>query len=178
MAFMPVAAALTWRTMYDPTFGILNHLLSFAGLGPVAWTTSPATALLAVVMVDVWQWTSFCFLILHAGFQTLPRDTHEAATMDGATPFQELLTISIPMLANIFIITLIFRFMEAFKAFDAIYVLTQGGPGTSTETLVVRAYKEAFQFNNPVVTVIGLVLLVLTIACTRYAADKIGQGDA
>lgn len=178
MAFMPVAAALTWRTMFDPTFGILNHLLGFLGVEPILWTTSPGTALWSVVLVDVWQWTSFCFLILHAGFQTLPKETHEAAIMDGARPLQELLTISIPMLANVFIITLIFRFMEAFKAFDAIHVLTQGGPGTTTETLVVRAYKEAFQFYKPAITaVIGLWLMVFTVLCTRYAGDRIARGD-
>lgn len=178
MAFMPVAAALTWRTIYDPTFGILNYALSFVGIGPVLWTTSPGMALWSVVIVDVWQWTGFCFLILHAGFRSLPKDTHEAAIMDGASPLQELLTVSIPMLANVFIITLIFRFMDAFKAFDSIYVLTQGGPGNATETLVIRAYKEAFQFYNPAITaVIGLWLLILTIACTRYAGDRIARGD-
>ncbi|WP_411036530.1 carbohydrate ABC transporter permease [Shinella sp. BYT-45] len=178
MAFMPVAAALTWRTIYDPTFGILNHLLGSLGIGPVLWTTSPDMALWSVVIVDVWQWTGFCFLILHAGFRSLPKDTHEAAIMDGASPLQELMTITIPMLVNVFIITLIFRFMDAFKAFDSIYVLTQGGPGNATETLVIRAYKEAFQFYNPAVTaVIGLWLLIFTIACTRYAGNRIARGD-
>ncbi|MDX3973520.1 sugar ABC transporter permease [Shinella sp.] len=178
MAFMPVAAALTWRTMYDPTFGILNHALSFLGIGPVLWTTSPEMALWSVVIVDVWQWTGFCFIILHAGFRSLPKDTHEAAIIDGASPLQELLTISIPMLANVFIITLIFRFMDAFKAFDSIYVLTGGGPGSATETLVTRAYKEAFQFYNPAVTaIIGVWLLIFTIACTRYAGNRIARGD-
>lgn len=178
LAFMPVAAALTWRTMYDPTFGILNYILGFFGVEPILWTTSPGMALWSVVIVDVWQWTAFCFLILHAGFQTLPKDTHEAAIMDGAKPFQELVTVSIPMLANVFIITLIFRFMEAFKAFDVIYVLTQGGPGETTTTLVVRAYKEALQFYKPAVTaIIGLWLLFFTIVCTRYAGDRIGKGD-
>jgi len=178
MAFMPVAAALTWRTMYNPTFGILNYLISFIGIEPISWTTSPQMALWSVVLVDVWQWTSFCFLILHAGFQILPKDTHEAAIMDGAKPFRKLIDISIPMLANIFIITLIFRFMEAFKTFDGIYVLTQGGPGNTTETLVVNGYKQAFQFYKPTITaVIGICLLLFTIVCTRYAGNKIGKGD-
>lgn len=179
LAVMPVAAALTWRTMYDPTFGILNYLLSFVGVDKISWTSNPTMALWSVMLVDVWQWTSFCFLILHAGFRTLPQDVQEAARIDGATAIQELITISIPMLANIFLITLIFRFMEAFKAFDGIYVLTQGGPGDATETLVVQAYREAFQFFKPEITaVIGIWLLLFTILCTRYAGNRIGKGDA
>lgn len=178
LAIMPAASSLIWRTIVEPTSGIANHLLSFIGIHNFPWATDSSTALMTVILVDVWQWTPFCFLILHAGFRSLPPDVHEAATIDGARPLRELWDISLPLLTNVLIITAIFRFMEAFKAFDSIYILTQGGPGTSTETLVLRAYKEAFQFYRPAITsVIGLWLLIFTILCTRYAGDRIAKGD-
>jgi multiple sugar transport system permease protein len=120
------------------------------------------------MMVDIWQWTPFCFAIIHAGFRSLPTDVSEAARIDGASATQELFSISLPMMGGVLLVAFVFRFMEAFKAFDVIYVMTQGGPGRASETLVIRAYKEAFQFFKPETAAsIGVLLLVATLVAAR-----------
>jgi multiple sugar transport system permease protein len=168
LAMMPVVSALTFGMMLDPALGVVNALLDMASLPTSGWHTETSTALLTVVLVDVWQWTPFCFAIIHAGFRSLPQEVSEAARIDGANAAQELFGISLPLLRNVLLVAFVFRFMEAFKAFDAIYVMTQGGPGRASETLVVRAYKEAFQFFKPETAAsIGVLLLLVTLLCAR-----------
>jgi multiple sugar transport system permease protein len=168
LAIMPVVSGLTFGMMLNPALGVLNQVLAMAGIAGPGWATGTGTALLTVILIDVWQWTPFCFVIIHAGFRSLSREHHEAAAVDGASGRQELFYVSIPMLKSILLITAIFRFMEAFKAFDTIYVVTQGGPGRSTETLIVRAFMEGFRFYKPhSMAVIGLLLMVVTAVCTR-----------
>ena len=170
LAIMPVISALTWSMMLNPAFGVVNYLLRQVGIAPLAWATGSHMALMTVILVDVWQWPPFCFMIVFAGFQALPREPLEAARVDGANAFQELRYLILPMLRGILMITLIFRFMEAFKAFDVIYVVTQGGPGRASETLVIRAFMQGFRFFKPeIAAVIGGMLLLVTILVTRPA---------
>ena len=168
LAMMPVVSSLTFGMMLNPALGVVNSVLKMVGIAGPGWATGTSTALATVMMVDIWQWTPFCFAILHAGFRSLPGDVMEAARIDGANARQELFKISIPLLRDVMLVTFVFRFMEAFKAFDAIYVMTQGGPGRSSKTMVIRAYKEAFQFFKPeTAATIGVVLLVVTLICAR-----------
>lgn len=168
LAMMPVVSSLTFGMMLNPAHGVVNAVLGMTGPGAPAWATGSATALMTVMLVDIWQWTPFCFAIIHAGFRALPPDVSEAARMDGAGAAQELAYVTVPMLRDVLLVALVFRFMEAFKAFDVIYIMTQGGPGRASETVVIRAYKEAFQFFNPgTAAMIGVVLLVVTLVCTR-----------
>lgn len=168
LAMMPVVSALTFGMMLDPALGVVNTMLDMMGLEGLGWHTETQTALMTVVLVDVWQWTPFCFAIIHAGFRSLPQDVSEAARVDGANARQELFDISLPMMRNVLLVAFVFRFMEAFKAFDVIYVMTQGGPGRASETLVIRAYNEAFQFFKPETAAsIGVLLLIVTMLCAR-----------
>lgn len=170
LAIMPVVSGLTWSMMLNPALGVVNYLLRLMHLAPLPWATGTGTALLTVILIDVWQWTPFCFMIIFAGFQSLPRDPIEAARVDGANAVQELRHVVLPMLGGILMITLIFRFMEAFKAFDVIYVVTQGGPGRASETLVIRAFMQGFRFLKPEITaVIGVFLLIATMLVTGPA---------
>ena len=169
-AIMPVVSGLTWSMMLNPALGVVNAVLRGLHVGALPWATSSATALLTVIMIDVWQWTPFCFMIIFAGFQSLPREPLEAARVDGAKAWQTLVYLILPMLSGILTITLIFRFMEAFKAFDVIYVVTQGGPGRASETLVIRAFMQGFRFLKPdIAAVIGVMLLGVTMLATRPA---------
>jgi len=130
------------------------------------------------VLIDVWQWTPFCFLILYAGLQALPGEPLEAARIDGANGWQRLLHVTLPMLRPIIAITLIFRFMEAFRAFDVIYTVTKGGPGRASETLILRAFLETFTFFNPSsAAVYGIIMLVITILLARPAARLLARRD-
>jgi multiple sugar transport system permease protein len=168
LAMMPVVSALTFGMMLDPALGVVNALAEMVGLPGSGWHTETPTALATVMMVDIWQWTPFCFAIIHAGFRSLPTDVSEAARIDGASATQELFSISLPMMGGVLLVAFVFRFMEAFKAFDVIYVMTQGGPGRASETLVIRAYKEAFQFFKPETAAsIGVLLLVATLVAAR-----------
>ena len=176
LAIMPVVSGLTWGMMLNPGLGVVNYLIRSLGLAAPGWGTHTGTALLTVMLIDVWQWTPFCFVVLHAGFQSLPREPLEAALIDGASRLQELRTVTLPLLRNVVLITLVFRFMDAFKAFDTIYIVTKGGPGRASETLVIRAFMQAFQFYRPHVTAaIGVMLLALTMAATRWAGNLAGR---
>lgn len=179
LAIMPVVSGLTFGMMLNPALGVVNQTLLQVGITGPGWATDTTTALLTVILIDVWQWTPFCFVIMHAGFRSLPGEQREAARVDGASALQELFHVSIPMLRNILIVTTVFRFMDAFKAFDTIYIVTQGGPGRSSETLIIRAFMEGFRFYKPhTMAAIGILLLVVTMISTRFVGRMLEQRNA
>lgn len=176
LALMPVVSGLTWGMMLNPALGVVNYLIRSLRLPAPGWGKDTHTALLTVMLVDVWQWTPFCFVVLHAGFKSLAREPLEAALIDGANRLQELRYVVLPGLRNVILITLVFRFMDAFKAFDTIYIITKGGPGRASETLVIRAFMQAFQFYQPkIAAALGVILLIATMLATRKAGDLIGR---
>jgi multiple sugar transport system permease protein len=168
LAVTPVVAGLTFGMMFNPLFGIVNYIIGFLGIQPLGWATEIKTALLTLMIVETWQWTPFMMIILYAGLIMLPEDIYEAGRMDGARWWQELLFITLPSLKPVFLIALVFRFMDAFRSFDIIYSMTKGGPGNSTETLVIRAYLESLKyFRLEIGAVIGIILLIITMVGTR-----------
>lgn len=142
----PVVVGIIWRLLYNPELGTLNYFLNLLGLPPLNWLGDPGLALPSVIMADIWEWTPFMALILLAGLQALPRDPFEAAIVDGASSFQVFRYITFPLLQSTIIIATLLRIMDAFKAFDLIFVLTQGGPGMSTEVLSYYTYRYGFKF--------------------------------
>ena len=124
-----------WKLMYNFDFGVLNQLLGVIGVRPIDWLGNGATALAAVIAVDVWHWTPFVFLLMLAGLESLPQDVYEAARVDGATFFQELRYITLPLMLPTIVVTMLFRIIVGVKVFDEIYLLTGGGPGTATEVV-------------------------------------------
>jgi multiple sugar transport system permease protein len=142
----PVIVGLVWRLMYNPDIGMLNYFLGLFGLPPVNWTGMPGTALPSVMMADTWEWTPFMALIMLAGLQALPQEPFEAALVDGASAWQSFRYITLPFLAPTMLVALLIRLMDAFKTFDLVFVLTQGGPGMSTEILNYYTYRYGFKF--------------------------------
>src|SRR5215211_2281577 len=140
----PVALGLTWRYMYQPGYGLINHILESLGLPRVNWLASTEWALPAVIAVDVWQWTPFVTLILLAGMQSISPEVTEAAELDGLTRFQYLWRIALPLLTPIIVVVGLIRLIDALKTFDLIYIITRGGPGTTTYTLPLHAYAIGF----------------------------------
>jgi multiple sugar transport system permease protein len=134
-------SARMWAWMYDGEIGVLNYL---AGAN-VNWLGSPQWAIHAAIVMDVWKSTPFVALLLIAGLQAIPRDLYRAAALDGAGTVMILRAITLPLLAPVLLVALVFRTIDAFRVFDAIYVLTGGGPADSTETLSIYAYKTMFQ---------------------------------
>jgi multiple sugar transport system permease protein len=142
----PVVVGVTWRIMYNPDLGFINQLLRYLGFDAINWLGSAAIALWAVIAVEVWQWTPFIALIILAGLRSLPSDPFEAARIDGANAWQMFVHIVLPLMKPFVMVALLVRTMDAFKAYDLVFILTQGGPGLSTEILSFYAYRTGFNF--------------------------------
>ena len=134
--------------MYNYDFGIFNQTLAAIGATPVNWLGSASLALASVIVVDVWHWVPFVFLILFAAVEGLPVDLLEAARVDGATRWQVVWRIMIPLLRPAIIVAFLFRTILAFKVFDEVFLLTSGGPGTATELVNLHLYKVFFEQNQ------------------------------
>jgi multiple sugar transport system permease protein len=144
----PVAIGSMWKLLYNYDFGIFNQALSAVGLAPVNWLGSTSLALGSVIAVDVWHWVPFVFLILFAAVEALPVEVLEAARVDGATRWQLVRRVMLPLLKPAIVVALVFRTILAFKVFDEVYLLTSGGPGNSTELVTLHLYKVFFEQNQ------------------------------
>jgi multiple sugar transport system permease protein len=144
----PAIAALMWKLMTNPNFGILSYLISQAGFTDFRWASSPSTALLTVVLVDIWVYTPFMIVLLLAGLRALPRQPFEAAALDGVPASFVFFRITLPMLAPYIITAVLFRMLDAIQQFDIIYAMTQGGPGDTLMVFQILAYLEAFTFTS------------------------------
>lgn len=163
----PVAVGLLWLMFYDPTSGVANKVLHFFGVDPVVWLGNPALAPWAIAIVDIWQWTPLMALIISAGIRSLPTDPFEAAAMDGATGWRAARYIGLPLLAPVLTVAMLLRTVDLVRFFDTVYVMTQGGPINSTNTLNVYGYRTAFVNQDPnyaAVLQIALLLVVILIA--------------
>jgi multiple sugar transport system permease protein len=159
----PVVAAVMWRFMYQPDFGIFNTLFSAIGLPRIGWLSDPSLALFSVAMIDIWQWTPFVFLIVLSGMYAIPRNLFEASELDGATTLRTILFITIPLLKRVLLIVLLLRAIDLFRAFETIVATTQGGPGAATYTLPVMIWETAFvnfQMGDAAATSIVLLAIV------------------
>lgn len=132
MLMVPIMVGLLWSLMYQPSIGIVNYVIGLLGIEPVGWLSSSALALPAIGIAEIWQWTPFVAIVFVAGLQGLPPNVIAAARLDGAGRFMRLLTIELPMMRNIIAIVFLLRFIDVFKTFGLIYVMTRGGPGRST----------------------------------------------
>lgn len=165
-AVTPVVSALLWRELLNPNYGWVNYYLQQIGIlhSPVAWLSSPVTAWMAIIALDIWQWMPFVALILMAGLQGVPSDINEAASVDGAAGLQRLWHITIPLLRPFIAIAVLLRIVQSFKIFDTVQVLTGGGPGTSTEVINLKLYRVALQdFSIGAASALGIMFLVIVM---------------
>ena len=140
----PVGMGLTFRYILAPTYGLLTYLLQSAGIPTADWMASTTWALPAVILVDVWQWTPFVTLILLSGMQSVSVEVVEAAELDGLTEWQKLWHIVLPLIRPVAMVVVLIRLIDSIRVFDMIFVLTRGGPGTSTEVLSIYSYVTGF----------------------------------
>jgi multiple sugar transport system permease protein len=165
-----IVVGAIWKLLLNFDFGLVNQLTGLVGFDPVNWLGARQTALASVIFVDIWHWTPFCFLLFLAGLESLPQDVYEAAKIDGATIRQELAFVTVPMMMPTIAVTFAFRLVTAFKVFDEVYLLTGGGPGTSTEVLSFTLYQRFFRQDRTgygaamSVTIIFLVCILLVLA--------------
>jgi multiple sugar transport system permease protein len=165
MVSTPVAVALIWVIMFNPSLGILNYLLSLVGMKPLLWLGHPRTALPSLIFMDIWKWTPFMVLILHAGLQSLPLTPFEAALIDGASRWQLFRYITLPLLRPTVAVALIFRTMDSLKTFDTIYVMTEGGPNNASEVLNIYVFQTGFKyFHIGYASALAVILIVFVFA--------------
>ena len=151
--------AKVWAFLFHPDYGAMARMLPGQ---EVNWLGTPGYALHAAVLVDVWKTTPFVALLLLGGLQTIPPDLYRAARVDGAGPWRTFVRVTLPLLKPVLAVTLLFRFLDAFRVFDAVYVLTEGGPANSTETLSIYAYKTLMRSGD---FGYGSALAVATFLC-------------
>jgi multiple sugar transport system permease protein len=162
-AIPTVVSARLWAWMFNPDYGLINRLL---GGAEINWLGAPGYALHAAILVDVWKTTPFVALLVLAGLQGIPEDLYKAARVDGASTWRQFRSITLPLLKPALLLAVLFRSLDAFRVFDAIYVLTEGGPANTTETLSIYAYKTLMRSGDfgygsalSVATFLGVVLL-------------------
>ncbi|WP_308915828.1 sugar ABC transporter permease [Jannaschia sp. LMIT008] len=173
MMIAPIVVGLMWRYMYHPTVGTFNRTLSDLGLPTVPWLSDGDWAFASVVIADIWQWTPFIFILALAALQSLPRSAMEAARIDGASGWQLIWHIKLPLMMPVLIVTALLRLIDAFKVLEVILVMTNGGPGLSTEILALRISRTASEFQQlgyaaAMSNVLLILLLILTLAMFGY----------
>ncbi|MBL8584377.1 MAG: sugar ABC transporter permease [Rhizobiaceae bacterium] len=144
MIFIPAAAGVMWAFAYTEHYGWVNHILIALGFTPYPWMVSDA-AFFLVMVTDIWGWTPFMYLILLAALQSLPQEPIEAARVDGANAWQVFRHVTFPLLKPVIAIALTIKTLDTYRAFDYLWIMTKGGPGTSSTTLNLATYKTAFQ---------------------------------
>src|SRR5690349_24101615 len=167
MAMMatPVAIALVWTMMFHPQLGVLNYLLSLVGLPPQLWVFHPGTVIPSLVLVETWQWTPLVMLIVLGGLAAIPSEPYESAMIDGATFWQMFRYITLPLITPFLFIAAMIRMIDAVKSFDIIFAITQGGPGTASETINLYLYSVAFTYYDlGYGSAIAVILFLLIIA--------------
>jgi multiple sugar transport system permease protein len=174
MMLPPIVAAVIFKIIYIPDFGIINWFLGLIGIEGIVWEASANTALLSIIIVDIWEWTPFMFLILLAGLQAIPLDPYEAAEVDGATKFQIFRDITFPLLKPAVLIALLLRIMDTLRIFDQIFIMTGGGPANATETMSLYIYRHGFRFSNiGYATAMSFVMLILTILISNFFISRL-----
>jgi multiple sugar transport system permease protein len=177
MVATPVAIALVWTMMFHPQLGVLNYLLSLVGLPPSLWVYSPQTVIPSLVLVETWQWTPLVMLIVLGGLATLPSEPLESAVVDGAGSWRIFRDITLPLILPFIMVAVVLRTIDALKAFDTIFTITQGGPGTASETINIYLYLQAFSFFRiGHASAVVMVFFVIIVACSLtllYARQRL-----
>ncbi|MBN9681286.1 MULTISPECIES: carbohydrate ABC transporter permease [unclassified Corallococcus] len=176
-AIPTVVSARLWAWMFNPDYGLINRLL---GGAEVNWLGAPGYALHAAILVDVWKTTPFVALLVLAGLQGIPEDLYKAARVDGASGWRQFRSITIPLLKPALLLAVLFRSLDAFRVFDAIYVLTEGGPANTTETLSIYAYKTLmrsgdFGYGSTLSVATFLCVVLLAVVWLRWLGREEGR---
>jgi multiple sugar transport system permease protein len=177
MMATPVAIALVWTMMFHPQLGVLNYLLSLVGLPPQLWVFAPNTVIPSLVLVETWQWTPLVMLIVLGGLAAIPTEPYESALIDGASVWQIFRHITLPLITPFLFIAAMIRMIDAVKSFDIIYAITQGGPGTASETINLYLYSVAFAYYDvgygSAIAVVFFVLIVALAAALLVMRQRL-----
>jgi len=174
----PAVVAVLWRLVYHPSGGPLNATLALLGIEGPAWVTSD-WALLALVVADIWQWTPFMTILLLAGLQSLSQEIYEAAFVDGATPWQAFKDMTLPLMKPFIVLAVFLRFIDAFKLFDLVFVITHGGPGDVTESIAYFTYVIGFKyFDLGMAAAMSVLQLIIIIIAGKILLTQLSRVEA
>jgi multiple sugar transport system permease protein len=185
MMISPVVVGMFWRMIYNPNFGFFNFILGAGDAGKGVdmlaskffGKATPGIALIAVVVVDVWQWSPFVMLLVLSGLNAIPEYLYEAAAIDRASSWFQFRKITLPQVAPLLLIAVLFRTIEAFKAFDLVMGMTSGGPGDQTELIAVNLYRKAFlgTFQTGFSSALAYIILIIIIAASNMYIKYLNQ---
>ncbi|GAB4538025.1 MAG: sugar ABC transporter permease [Anaerolineae bacterium] len=185
MMLSPVVVGLFWKLIYNPSYGYFNYLIGLGHAIPgldmlasrIANKPAPGLALFAVALVDVWMWSPFVMLLVLSGLKAIPDYLYEAAAIDRASPWFQFWRITLPQVAPLLLIAILFRTIEAFKSFDLVMGMTGGGPGTQTELIAVNLYRQAFlgQWRTGRASALAYIILIIIIAISNLYIKYLNQ---
>jgi multiple sugar transport system permease protein len=165
MVSTPIVIGILWRILLNSDYGLVNYLLSWFGISKVNWLGDPIMALIAVMAVDIWQWTPFIVLIVIAALLSVPQELMESARIDGAGHWLVFWKVKLPVIMPVFLIALLLRFIDAFKVVDTVYVMTYGGPGNATKVLSMFIYQTSLKYfkigYGSAISILFIVFLII-----------------
>lgn len=174
----PVAAAVIWRWVYEPNFGILNYVLSWFNIQPVNWLNDPTAAMFSLIVMGVWKSFGVNMILFAAGLEGIPEHYYEAASIDGASAFSKFWNITLPLLSPTTFFIMVMSIIGSFQVFDIVYVLTSGGPLDSTKVLVFYLYENAFKYfemgyASAVAYLMFAMIFILTLLQMKYFQKRV-----
>ena len=176
-AVSPIVAVVMWKYMLDPSFGVVNYMLTTVGLPAVQWLSTPTTSMAAIIIVAVWKEFSFTTIVLFSALVTVPRELYEAARIDGATALQNLRFVTLPLIMPAIAIVVLFRVIFTLREFGIPWTFTGGGPGTSTEILSIYLYKQAFRYSDfGAGAATGWLMLLVTVLLSSFLIRRTYRG--
>jgi multiple sugar transport system permease protein len=171
-----VSVGVFFKLYYEPTFGLVSWALNHFTSEPFVLLSTPAGAIAAIVIADAWMWSPFVMLLVLAGLVSVPKYLYEAAEIDRASWWRRFSTITFPYIRSLLLLAVLFRTIETFKLFDLVYIITEGGPGSATETIAVYVYRMAFQFfRTSQSAALAYIMLFVVIVLTNlylYAVKR------
>lgn len=171
-----VSVGVFFKLYYEPTFGLLSWVINFFTTEPFVLLSTSTGALIGIIVADAWMWSPFVMLLVLAGLVSVPKYLYEAAEIDRVNPWRRFMTITFPYIKSLLLLAILFRTIETFKIFDIIYIITEGGPGSSTESIAVNIYRMAFQnFRTSRSGALAYIILFIVIVLTNlylYAVNR------
>lgn len=178
MMLSTMVICAVWRIMYHYDIGLFNHLLNSLSLPKIGWLVDPKQALLSIAIVDIWQWTPFCFLLVQAAIGSIDKAVFEAAKIDGANYMQILFNITLKILKPQIFLLIMLRTIDTFKLYSKVYALTLGGPGNATETLSYYIYRHGFSyFNMGIASTASILTLLIVVLISFFYIKNVMEGD-
>lgn len=174
-----VSVGVFFKLFYEPTFGIVSYAMNFFTTEKFVMLATPAGAIAGIVLADAWMWSPFVMLLVLAGLVSVPKYLYEAAEIDRASSWRTFWTITFPYIKSLLLLAVLFRTIETFKLFDIVYIITEGGPGSSTETIAVYLYRIGFQFfKTSQSSALAYIVLFIVIVLTNLYLYAVNRREA